>query len=69
MESLTFAILVSIDSSERIGATSIYGTSEIAAILKAGAEVRGYKHVTVSYVETPIRVPRNTKFEITANIE
>ena len=42
-DKISFAVIVSIDSSKRMGASSVYGVSEFVHCIKKGAEERGYR--------------------------
>ena len=55
-EQETSVVLVSIDTSERMGATSIYGVYELVKILEAGAKINGYKNVVISHLDREIKV-------------
>ena len=49
-ERCAYGFLISIDTSDRIGATSVYGEHEIITIIKEGAKTCGYE-AEVSWVD------------------
>ena len=55
-DAITFVVLVTIDTYDKIGATSVYGISEVEKIIQEGAKVRNYKNVVVSWVDTDIKI-------------
>ena len=65
-ESITFVILVTIDTSDRIGATSVYGEHEFLQIVKEGAKVKGYKNVTTSFIDKPFT---SSNIEFTTSVD
>ena len=67
-EEHTFVVLVTIDTSETIGATSIYGEHVMEEILKAGAKVKGYK-ISCSQPDRVIKLDKATEITIIANID
>ncbi len=67
-EQRTYGFLITIDTSDNIGATSVYGPTEIATILEAGAKIRGYK-ATISELDVPIKPKDEYPFRSVVNIE
>ena len=67
-EEHTFVVLVTIDTSETIGATCIYGEHVMEEILKAGAKVKGYK-ISCSQPDRVIKLDKATEIAVIANID
>ena len=64
----TYGYLITIDTSDGVGATSVYGSYEIKSILEEGAKIRGYK-AGVSELDTPLKPTDDYKFRGVVNIE
>ena len=66
-ENITVVVLVTIDTSNRIGPTCVYGEHEIANIIKEGAKVRGYT-ATVANSANEIKLEKGTRIGLITTI-